>query len=142
MNLTNKDGEKLRFNAVGKIRNKYILYYFYKDHQLSFNVKFLGISPSTRKNKKYAASFQIGGINNTELKEPVIKKVHFGDNRYEDFTQHKDEERKKRYKTRHKNDNLENPLSPGALSMFILWNKPTIEDSLKDYLKRFKNIIE
>jgi hypothetical protein len=138
MNLTNKNGEKLRFNAIGKNGNKYVAYYFYKDHQLSFNVKFLGIEPSTRKNKKYAASFQIGGINNTELKEPVIKKVHFGDKRYEDFTQHKDEERKKRYVQRHKNDNLENPLSPGSLSMFILWEKPSLEEGIKFYKKHFK----
>lgn len=141
MNLTNKNGEKLKFNAIGKNNNnKYVAYYFSPDgtHQLSFNVKFLGISPSSRNNKKHMALFQIGTKNNTELNEPIIKKVHFGDNRYEDFTQHKDQERKEKYIKRHINDNLENPLSPGALSMFILWSKPTLEEGVKFYKKHFK----
>ena len=47
------------------------------------------------------------------------------------------EERKKLYRVRHKNDNIDNPITPGSLSWYILWNKPTIDESLKDYLKRF-----
>ena len=140
MNLINKNGEKLRFNAIGKNGSKYVAYYFSSDglHQLSFNIKFLGISPSTRKGKRYMASFQIGTNKNTELKEPVIKYVHFASSNHDNYTMHKDEERKKRYKTRHKNDNLENPMSPGALSMFILWEKPSLEEGIKFYKKHFK----
>lgn len=84
MDLVNKQGQKLRFNTIGKIGNKYVVYYFSPDgnpqgqqHQLSFNLKFLGIEPSTLKNKKYTVLFQIGTKHNTELKEPVIKKIHF-----------------------------------------------------------------
>ena len=79
MDITNKNGEKLRFNTLGKNGNKYVAYYFSPDgtHQLSFNVKFVGIEPSTQKNKKYAILLQIGTKGNTELEEPIIKKIHF-----------------------------------------------------------------
>jgi len=102
-------------------------------------IKFLGIEPSTRKDKKYMAIFQIG-TTGTELKEVVVKKIHFGDKKYSDFTIHKDEERRKLYVNRHRNDNLENPLSPGSLSMYILWSKPTIEQGINYYKSKFNNI--
>ncbi len=45
---------------------------------------------------------------------------------------------KKNYIARHSvNENFDNPISRGALSRWILWNKPTFEASLKDYVKRF-----
>lgn len=135
MDLTDKFGEKLKFNTIVKEGKKYKAYYFYKDHQLSFNIKFLGLEDSNRKGKRYVALFQIGTSKNTVLKEPIIKRIHFGSSLHENYTMHKDEERKKRYKQRHKNDNLENPLSPGSLSMFILWEK----DSLKEGIKFYKN---
>lgn len=66
------------------------------------------------------------------------KTVNFGAKKYSDFTIHKDVERKKRYLARHiKNENWNNPLSAGALSRYLLWNKPTLEASIKDYKKRF-----
>jgi hypothetical protein len=137
MNLTNKYGEKLKFNTIGKKGKKYMAYYFYKDHQLSFNIKFLGLEDSKRKGKRYTALFQIGTDKNTELNEPIIKKVHFGSSLHENYTMHKDTERKERYKQRHKNDNLADPLSAGSLSMFILWEKPNIEEGIKFYKKHF-----
>ena len=58
-----------------------------------------------------------------------------------DYTKHKDEDRKKRYLNRHrKNENWKSPMTAGALSRWILWNKPTLRDSIKDYKKRFKYI--
>ena len=83
------------------------------------------------------ALFQIGTYHNTELNEPVIKYIHFGDRKYSDFTIHKDEERRKQYINRHKYDNLENPLSPGSLSMFILWSKPTLQQGINYYKSKF-----
>ena len=82
------------------------------------------------------------------LKTNKEKKVSFGASSYNDYiiynkitTKEEADKHKERYIKRHAKDNLTDPLSAGALSMYILWNKPTIEDSLKDYLKRFKNII-
>ena len=49
---------------------------------------------------------------------------------------------KKNYRLRHKNDNLDNPYSSGALSFFLLWNKNTLKKSIEDYEKIFNiNII-
>lgn len=82
---------------------------------------------STRKDKKYMMIFD----NN--------KTVHFGASGYEDFTTHKDEERKKNYIKRHeKNEDFNNPYTAGAMSRWILWNKPTIEESFKDYKNKFQ----
>ena len=59
------------------------------------------------------------------------KTIHFGDNRYQDFTKHKDTERKKAYLARHKKDNTQNPLYAGFYSTNLLWNKPTLKESIQ-----------
>jgi hypothetical protein len=97
--------------------------------------KFIKLEKANDKKHKYQAIF----LNEETNRKKTVK---FGGYGYEDYTIHKDEERKERYIKRHAKDNLTDSLSPGALSMYILWNKLTIEDSLKDYLKRFKNEIQ
>lgn len=70
--------------------------------------------------------------------DELIKKVDFGARGYSDYTIHKDHNRQLRYLVRHqKNEDWDNPYSAGALSRYILWNKPTLEASIKDYKKRF-----
>tara|TARA_R110000782_G_scaffold11441_3_gene34776 strand:- start:42 stop:329 length:288 start_codon:yes stop_codon:yes gene_type:complete len=67
------------------------------------------------------------------------KTTHFGASGMSDFTINKDPKRKERYLKRHiKNENWDNPESAGALSRWILWNKPTLNASIKDYKSRFK----
>jgi len=47
-------------------------------------------------------------------------------------------QKKAAYLRRHrKNEDWEDPRTPGALSRWILWNKPTLEESIKAYIKRF-----
>jgi len=88
------------------------------------------IKKSTIPKKKYTAIFYDG--------EKKKKTVHFGASGYSDFLKHKDEERKKRYIDRHKaRENWSDPMTAGALSRFILWNKPTLRASIADYKKRF-----
>tara|TARA_R110002012_G_scaffold77542_1_gene196744 strand:- start:52 stop:327 length:276 start_codon:yes stop_codon:yes gene_type:complete len=88
------------------------------------NVKF---KRSNRKYKKYMAIFGDGN------------KIHFGDNRYDDYTSHKDITRKNRYLARHRTrENWNDFQSSGSLSRWILWNKPTLREAIKDYKKRFK----
>ncbi len=54
-----------------------------------------------------------------------------------DYTKHKDKKRRNRYISRHKKDLRTNdPMRPGYLSMFILWNKPSFKASLADYKRR------
>jgi len=89
----------------------------------------LSINESPRKTKKLVASFKVDG---------KTIKTHFGQSGASDFTKHKDEDRKKRYIARHrKNEDWTVATSAGALSRFILWNKPTLKASIADYKKRF-----
>lgn len=70
------------------------------------------------------------------------KKVRFGAKGYEDFTTHKDEERKQRYIERHRKReekfwNKSGIDTPSFWALFLLWNKPTIKESYADIKKRF-----
>lgn len=51
------------------------------------------------------------------------KVVHFGDSSMQDFTQHKDTDRRERYRNRHQRDNLDDPGSPGFWSWHALWGE-------------------
>ena len=89
-------------------------------------VKLVSIRDSDLRDKKYKALFTNGKV------------VHFGARGYEDYTIHKNDERKQLYLIRHKkNENWNNPFTPAALSKWILWNKKTLRDSIADYKKRF-----
>lgn len=64
--------------------------------------------------------------------------VHFGDASYEDYTQHKDEERKESYLKRHRpNQNWDDPTTAGFWARWLLWNKPTLNQSIQDTEERF-----
>ena len=65
------------------------------------------------------------------------KKIHFGSPKHENYTIHGDDKRKSAYITRHKKREKWEQINPGALSKWILWNKPTIKESIKDFEKRF-----
>ena len=87
------------------------------------------ISKSTKKGKKYMALF-------TDKK--IKKTIHFGADGFSDFTIHRDNQRKERYLKRHrKRENWNNPMTAGSLSRYILWNKTSLKESIKDYKKRF-----
>jgi hypothetical protein len=95
------------------------------------NYLFLGIYPSTRKDKKLMAKFF-----NMETGRDNF--IHFGQEGASDFLINKDEERRKRYINRHKaREEWIIPITPATLSRYILWNKPTFKESLNDYLNRF-----
>ena len=87
------------------------------------------ISKSKNKDKKYDA--RIDGK----------RTVSFGAAGMSDFTKHKDPERKQRYLNRHKSrENWSDPTTAGFMSKNLLWNKPTLTESIKDTNNRFKNI--
>lgn len=89
-------------------------------------VKLISIKPSTRADKKLMATFDDGTT------------THFGQRGAGDFTKTGDEEKKAAYIARHKvNENWNDPKSAGALSRFVLWNKPTIAASVRDFKERF-----
>ena len=67
--------------------------------------------------------------------------VAFGAKGHEEFTTHKDEERKSRYIKRHqKNEDWTDPLTAGMWSRWILWNRATILESIEDVKRRFPNL--
>ena len=69
------------------------------------------------------------------------KTVSSGATGYSDFTKHKDEDRKKNYIARHKpNQDWKDHTTAGFWAKNILWNKPTIEASVRDTNKKFPNL--
>jgi hypothetical protein len=94
-------------------------------------MKLLDIVMSSRKNKKLMAIFEIDGH---------IKKVHFGSKTSQTYLDHNDNLKKSYYIKRHKalgTEDIDNPTTPAALSMFLLWNKPTLDESIRSYKDRF-----
>jgi hypothetical protein len=90
------------------------------------------IRRSHRSDKKWDAVFV--KPNGREIITP------FGQKGYSDYTKHKDPTRKQRYLNRHSGmgEHWNQPTTPGALSKWILWNKPSFKASLKDFKRRFK----
>ena len=84
------------------------------------------IKKSNNQNKKIMA-----------VLENTNKKIHFGAKLYEDYTHHKDDKRKKAYLSRHKHDNYTNPLYAGFYSTNLLWNKPTLKESIQATNRKF-----
>jgi len=72
------------------------------------------------------------------LENGRTKTIHFGAAGMSDFPTHKDEARKRRYLARHRaRENWDDPMTAGALSRWILWDKPTRQASIQAYKKRF-----
>lgn len=93
-------------------------------------MKRVEIKPSTIKGKKLTAIFYEDN--------KKIKTIHFGASGMSDYTLHKDDKRKERYMNRHRsNENWNDPMTAGALSRWILWNKKTKSASIRDFKNRF-----
>jgi hypothetical protein len=72
------------------------------------------------------------------------KTIHFGARGYQDYTTHKDPERQRRYINRHKGNedwSISGINTQGFWSRFILWNKPSIDESIRDIQRRFNIVI-
>ena len=90
------------------------------------------IRRSHKKEKKWDAVF---------IKPDGREKVGpFGARGMSDYTKHKDKTRRQRYVKRHSGmgENWKDPMTPGALSYWILWNKPSFDASVADFKRRFK----
>ena len=88
------------------------------------------ISRSTKKDKKLMAVFN--------FPDGRKKTTHFGGKGYSDYTIHNDKDRKKRYDTRHSSrEDWDDFTTAGALSKWILWNKPSLMDSFNHYKAMF-----
>lgn len=84
------------------------------------------LSRSTRKFKKF------------DVQMPGARKISFGDSRYSDYTQHHDDDRKRRYLARHQSaENWDNLETAGAWSRWLLWNQASIAESIYNMERRF-----
>ena len=93
-------------------------------------MKLLSITKSTNPKKKWMAVFDNNGRSRT---------THFGAQGMDDYTLTKNQEQRDRYlKRHHAREDWTDPTTAGALSRWILWNKPSLQDSIADYKKRFK----
>ena len=93
-------------------------------------IKLVSIKKSSKPDKKLMATFEIKGRK---------KVIHFGfnNNTKNDYTKHHDVKRKANYIFRHHKDLKTNdPARAGYLSMFVLWNKPSLKASITDYRRR------
>ena len=80
--------------------------------------------------KKYEAFFK-------DKKTGKEKKTPFGARGFQDYTQHRSIERRTAYRKRHEKDLKTNdPTRAGYLSLAVLWNKPTLNGSIRDYKRR------
>ena len=92
------------------------------------NIKLINIKKSNKSGKKLMATFDTNGRR---------KVIHFGAAGMSDFTKHKDKIRRNRYIFRHLKDyRTGDPSRAGYLSMFVLWNKPSLQASIADYRRR------
>jgi len=91
----------------------------------------LVVSRSDKKTKKYKAVFTYD--------DGKTKTTHFGAKGMEDYTTHKDKERRSRYRARHKKDlKTKDYTRAGYLSYYILWgDKTNFKEAVKDYKKKF-----
>ena len=89
------------------------------------------ITKSKKSDKKYDAL-----VNGT-------KTVRFGQQGASDFTKHNDKVRKEAYIARHKKNEdwtKSGVKTAGFYSKHVLWNKPTIKESIDDINKKFKGL--
>lgn len=92
--------------------------------------KLISITTSTNPKKKLMAKFQ--------MENGRTKTTHFGAAGMSDFTMNKDETRKASYLARHRaTENHQDPTTAGALSRWVLWNKPSRAASIADFKRRF-----
>lgn len=92
-------------------------------------MKLLGLLHADDDIHKYIAEFET---------EDGFKYVKFGAIGYESYIDHHNLKRKKAYLARHETrEDWENPITPGALSRWLLWNKTNLKDSVADFRKRF-----
>jgi hypothetical protein len=93
-------------------------------------MKLLELRKSKNPEKKYDAVLDSG--------TGRTKTISFGAAGMDDYTKTRDEDQKRRYIARHQaRESFTDPSTAGFWAKNILWNKPTIAESLRDTKARF-----
>tara|TARA_R110000851_G_scaffold103692_1_gene220938 strand:+ start:916 stop:1212 length:297 start_codon:yes stop_codon:yes gene_type:complete len=94
------------------------------------SAKSVVIKKSTKPEKKLMAVFS--------LDNGRTKTIYFGQKNAQDYTITRDKQQKSRYLARHRaRENWNKPMSAGALSRWILWDKESRAASIVSYKRRF-----
>ena len=92
-------------------------------------MKLLTIRPSTLKGKRLTATFING-------KQTIT--THFGLDTGQTYIDHKDDAKRLAYIARHRpNEDWNDPTTAGSLSRYILWEKPTLYQSIRAFKMKF-----
>ena len=98
-------------------------------------MRLINLQPANDEKHKYMATFELNGRTH---------KVKFGALGYNDYINYcrfslgMAEERKNQYIRRHQvREDWTDITKPGTWSRYILWNKPTLKESLSDMRQRF-----
>lgn len=92
---------------------------------------FLDVKKSKGGDKRYEATFM-------NAKTGKNRMVSFGKKGEKDYIQHNNKDLLEFYDFKHKNEDWRDLMSSAALNKYILWNKKTLEGSVRDYKKRLK----
>ena len=70
------------------------------------------------------------------------KTISFGAAGYQDFTTHKDTQRRQNYIRRHSNEDWtrSNVESAAWLSRYILWEKPTLQEAIRNANTMYRDV--
>lgn len=99
-------------------------------------MKLLEIKKSNNRKKKWMAIF-CNCSGETKCKPADRKTVHFGASGYEDYTTHRDVERRRLYRLRHAKEKDQAPDTPGSLAYHILWGEHTsLQQNIRDFRKK------
>jgi hypothetical protein len=94
--------------------------------------KLISVTRSKKPGKKWDFTF-------TRKNKKSTFTTSAGNSTMKDYTQHHDENRRKRYLTRHKKDlGTKDPTRAGYISYYVLWgNSTSFRDNLEAYKRRF-----
>lgn len=88
--------------------------------------------PSNIKGKRYTVYVPKGNR---------LMKIDFGSSEHENYTIHKDKERRRLYRIRHHKDHLDSPYHAGFWAYYVLWNKPSIQESMREAVSLSNKLI-
>ncbi len=128
--------KSVKFNSLNEVR-------FFNKGDLISNFIFDGKKKSIKRRSGEKQIVILKKSSKPEKKFMVLignKTIHFGAKGYDDYTIHKDNERMHRYENRHRsNENWKKSgiESAGFWSKWILWNKPSLIQSIKNTQEKF-----
>ena len=105
-------------------------------------------SLSAKRHRKMSANLNLASTNTSNKHRPPmfwlywnppVSSIDISFKQTGYYTKTKDKAQRKRYLDRHRRrENWNAPMTAGALSRYVLWNKETRAASIADYKRRFK----